>query len=138
MIDMAQNDIAIVIPAYRAADIHKTLQSLAYQTDRNFTVYIGDDCSADDIKGIADDFDPKKVKRPKSAKGAELVFYVNSTMVRYFLADETDFYQDLAESLTAAESEKQRKNRRCTQVWQGGKALTAFPSPFGSRTAKTV
>ena len=59
-------------------------------------------------QGIADDFDPKKVKRPKSAKGAELVFYVNSTMVRYFLADETDFYQDLAESLTAAESEKQR------------------------------
>ena len=59
-------------------------------------------------QGIADDFDPKKVKRPKSAKGAELVFYVNSTMVRYFLADETDFYQDLAESLTAAEAEKQR------------------------------
>nr|MCR5359967.1 hypothetical protein [Thermoguttaceae bacterium] len=59
-------------------------------------------------QGIADDFDAKKVKRPKVAKGAEPALMVNSAMVRYFLADETDFYQDLAESLAAADAEKQR------------------------------
>ena len=54
---MAQNDIAIVIPAYRAADLHKTLLSLAYQSDKNFSVYVCDDCSPDDIKGIVDEFE---------------------------------------------------------------------------------
>lgn len=84
------------------APLKEALESLLGRIDRtNNYLDFGE-------QGIADDFDPKKVKRPKSAKGAELVFYVNSTMVRYFLADETDFYQDLAESLTAAEAEKQR------------------------------
>jgi hypothetical protein len=84
------------------APLKEALESLLGRIDRtNNFLDFGE-------QGIADDFDPKKVKRPKSAKGAELVFYVNSTMVRYFLADETDFYQDLAESLTAAEAEKQR------------------------------
>ncbi len=78
------------------APLKEALESLLGRIDRtNNFLDFGE-------QGIADDFDPKKIRRPKAAKGAEQTFMVNSTMVRYFLADETDFYQDLAESLAAA------------------------------------
>lgn len=59
-------------------------------------------------EALDEKFDPKKVRRAKTPKGGEMYFAVNSTMIKYFLTDETDFYQDLAESLAAAESEKAR------------------------------
>ena len=78
------------------APLKEALESLLSRIDRtNNFLDFGE-------QGIADDFDPKKIRRPKPVKGAELTFMVNSTMVRYFLADETDFYQDLAENLAAA------------------------------------
>lgn len=50
------SDLAIVIPAYKEAYFHQALQSLANQTSKNFTVYIGDDASPFDLKSIADHF----------------------------------------------------------------------------------
>lgn len=46
------SELAIVIPAYKQQFFDKTLNSLARQTNKNFTVYIGDDCSPSDLLGI--------------------------------------------------------------------------------------
>jgi glycosyltransferase involved in cell wall biosynthesis len=48
--------LAVVIPAYKETFFHKALSSLAAQTNRHFTVYVGDDCSPADLKSIADRF----------------------------------------------------------------------------------
>ena len=56
---MEKNDIAIVIPAYRASSIHKTLYSLSAQTDRRFTVYVGDDASPEDLATIVSGFEDR-------------------------------------------------------------------------------
>ena len=45
-------NIAFIVPAYRAADLHKTLQSLAMQTDRDFSVYLADDAVPEDLSAI--------------------------------------------------------------------------------------
>ncbi len=50
------NNLAIVIPAYKKTFFEKTLQSLTIQTNKNFTVYIGDDCSPNNIKAIVEEF----------------------------------------------------------------------------------
>lgn len=47
------HELAIVIPAYKAIFFDKALQSLANQTNKNFTIYIGDDNSPDNLKNIA-------------------------------------------------------------------------------------
>ena len=105
MIEMAQNDIAVVIPAYRAADLHKTLQSLAYQTDRNFTVYLCDDCSTDDIKSIADDFeeslhivyhrfDENLGQKSMSAHLARCLALVGTEGLVCFLSDDNELTRD--------------------------------------------
>jgi glycosyltransferase involved in cell wall biosynthesis len=43
------NDLAIVIPAYKSKYCKQTLDSIAKQTCKNFTLYIGDDASGTDI-----------------------------------------------------------------------------------------
>jgi glycosyltransferase involved in cell wall biosynthesis len=48
--------LAIIVPAYKAAFFDKALQSLAAQTNKNFTVYIGDDASPSDLRSIADKY----------------------------------------------------------------------------------
>jgi len=48
--------LVIVIPAYKAKFLRETLESIAWQTDKRFTVYVGDDASPDNIKEICDDF----------------------------------------------------------------------------------
>lgn len=48
--------LAIIIPAYKATYLAEALESLALQTCRNFNVYVGDDCSPDNIKAIVDKF----------------------------------------------------------------------------------
>lgn len=45
-------DLAIIIPAYKADYLDDTLKSIASQTDKRFTVYIGDDCSPDNLLSI--------------------------------------------------------------------------------------
>lgn len=48
--------LAIVIPAYKREFLHETLKSIANQTCKDFNLYIGDDCSPDNLKKIVDDF----------------------------------------------------------------------------------
>ena len=48
--------LAIVIPAYKARFLPETLESIAQQSDKRFTVYVGDDASPDNIKQICDEF----------------------------------------------------------------------------------
>ncbi|WP_121809545.1 glycosyltransferase [Mucilaginibacter kameinonensis] len=48
------SDLAIIIPAYKKIYFDQTLASLAAQSNKNFTVYIGDDCSPEDLRSIAE------------------------------------------------------------------------------------
>jgi glycosyltransferase involved in cell wall biosynthesis len=45
--------LAIVIPAYKGKFFDQALLSIANQTSNRFTLYIGDDCSPDDLFSIA-------------------------------------------------------------------------------------
>ncbi len=47
-----EEKIAIVIPAYKRRFLRQTLDSIAVQTCRNFTVYIGDDASSQRLEEI--------------------------------------------------------------------------------------
>lgn len=51
--------LAIVIPAYKATFLRRTLQSLAEQTCKDFTVYIGDDDSPHDLAPIVAEFEDR-------------------------------------------------------------------------------
>ena len=42
---MQKKEIAIIIPAFKAFYLEQTLQSFVNQTNKNFTIYIGDDNS---------------------------------------------------------------------------------------------
>lgn len=48
----ADQSLAIVIPAYKASFFEAALASIAAQTDKRFTVYVGDDGSPDDLAAI--------------------------------------------------------------------------------------
>ena len=48
--------LAIVIPAYKTAFLQKALDSLAGQTNKQFAVYIGDDCSDEPINSIVAEY----------------------------------------------------------------------------------
>lgn len=50
-------DLAIVIPAYKEQYFAEALASLAGQTRKDFTVYIGDDHSPHDLKSIAQKYE---------------------------------------------------------------------------------
>jgi glycosyltransferase involved in cell wall biosynthesis len=50
------NKLAIIIPAYKETFLKETLESLASQTDKDFSVYIGDDCSPNDLEAIVQPF----------------------------------------------------------------------------------
>ena len=53
---MKNKALAIVIPAYKQTFLRETLVSIANQTCKDFTLYIGDDCSPYQIKSIVDEF----------------------------------------------------------------------------------
>ena len=48
--------LAIVIPAYKVDFFETVLFSLAQQTCKDFTVYIGEDCSRDDFKSLIEQY----------------------------------------------------------------------------------
>lgn len=48
--------LAIIIPAYKDSYLAASLESIANQSNQNFTVYIGDDCSPYALKTIVDSF----------------------------------------------------------------------------------
>ena len=52
---MDQN-LAIIIPAYKGAYLKRTLDSLVQQTNKNFSVYIGDDCSPENLPDIINQY----------------------------------------------------------------------------------
>ena len=53
---MKQVKLAIIIPAYEEEFLAETLESLANQTNMDFNVYVGDDCSPFDLGKIVDSF----------------------------------------------------------------------------------
>lgn len=54
---MYRNDqLAIIIPAYKADYLQSALQSVSEQTDQNFHLYIGDDAGDTDIPAVVDSF----------------------------------------------------------------------------------
>jgi len=48
------HQLAIIIPAYKAAFLPAALDSIAAQTCKDFTVYVGDDCSPEPIGSIVE------------------------------------------------------------------------------------
>lgn len=64
--------IAIVIPYYKKTYFRKTLSSLANQTDKRFTVYVGDDASPENPEDLIAEYSEKlnlKYKRFKENLG---------------------------------------------------------------------
>lgn len=56
---MKRKNLAIVIPAYKSTFLAAALDSIAAQTCRDFTLYVGDDCSPNLIKEIVDRYKSK-------------------------------------------------------------------------------
>ena len=54
-----KNKLAIIIPAYKACFFREVLDSIVRQSNRDFTVYIGDDASPDDLESIVFDYKDK-------------------------------------------------------------------------------
>lgn len=54
---MHKKDLAVVIPAYKSRFLSRTLDSLVSQTDKRFTVYLGDDNSPDDLRTIVNKYE---------------------------------------------------------------------------------
>ena len=69
--------LAIIIPFYKKKYFHRTLESLKNQSNRNFSVYIGDDNSPENITGFLTEFsgffDFKYHKFDKNLGGNNLV-----------------------------------------------------------------
>ena len=53
------SDLAIIIPAFKQTFLEKTLLSLTQQTNKNFTVYVGDDRSPYNLQTICNKFKGK-------------------------------------------------------------------------------
>lgn len=51
------NNLAIVIPAYKQTFFKEALESIANQTNKEFTLYIGDDCSPDNLFSIVKEYE---------------------------------------------------------------------------------
>lgn len=54
---MKENNLAIIIPAYKASFLQEALSSIANQICKDFTLYIGDDCSPYNLKAIVEPFE---------------------------------------------------------------------------------
>lgn len=56
---MNPKPLAIVIPAYKSAFLEQALDSIANQTDKDFRLYIGDDCSPQGLEKIIEKYKDK-------------------------------------------------------------------------------
>lgn len=54
-----KHQLAIIIPAYKATFLPAALDSIAAQTCKDFTLYIGDDCSLESIDSIVEQYRDK-------------------------------------------------------------------------------
>jgi glycosyltransferase involved in cell wall biosynthesis len=67
------NQLAIVIPAYKIEYFEQTLNSIANQTSKDFTLYIGDDASNDNLYSLINKFESRinlKYKRFENNLGS--------------------------------------------------------------------
>lgn len=48
--------LAIIIPAYKTTFLREAFESIAKQTDKRFNVYVGDDCSPENIAEIVEEY----------------------------------------------------------------------------------
>ena len=46
--------LAIIVPFYKVSHFEALLEALVNQTNQNFTVYVGNDCSPNDPEPILD------------------------------------------------------------------------------------
>lgn len=53
------HQLAIIIPAYKATFLPAALDSISMQTCKDFTLYVGDDCSPEPIGGIVEQYKDK-------------------------------------------------------------------------------
>lgn len=53
------HSLAIVVPAYKKTFLREVLDSIARQTDQNFTLYIGDDHSPENLQDICAEFETR-------------------------------------------------------------------------------
>ena len=53
------SDLAIIIPAYKETFLEEAIQSISSQTCKDFTLYVGDDCSPYPLKNIVDNYTGK-------------------------------------------------------------------------------
>lgn len=53
------HQLAIIIPAYKATFLTAALDSIAAQTCKDFTLYVGDDCSPEPIGNIVEQYRDK-------------------------------------------------------------------------------
>ena len=69
--------LAIVIPAYKDTFLNMTLESLSWQTNKNFKVYIGNDSSPYDLESIVNKYravlNIRYVRFPDNMGGKDLV-----------------------------------------------------------------
>lgn len=56
---MNMKPLAIVIPAFKATFLRAALDSIAAQSNKNFTLYIGDDCSPHELNNVVDEYRSK-------------------------------------------------------------------------------
>lgn len=56
-----ENNLAIIIPAYKPNFLRKTLQALANQSDKRFNLYVGNDGGSKEIKTMVDEFPELKI-----------------------------------------------------------------------------
>lgn len=59
MVEEINKKLAIIIPAYKIDFFKETLDSLAAQTCKDFTVYIGEDCSSSDFVSLINEYQHK-------------------------------------------------------------------------------
>ena len=73
---MTTKDLAVVIPAFKARFLQRTLESIAAQTDTGFRVYVCDDCSPEPVQeiteGFADRIDLRYKRFPTNIGGRSL------------------------------------------------------------------
>lgn len=75
------NSLAIIIPAYKSKFLTQTLQSISDQSVKRFNLYVGDDCSPEDIESLCRPFEDKiKLhyhRFPENLGGQDLVGHWN-------------------------------------------------------------
>lgn len=54
-----QNKLAIIIPAFKSLFLKQTIESISEQSCKDFTLYIGDDASHEDIYGIIKQYESR-------------------------------------------------------------------------------